>query len=138
MSPSLVFFTDVMHRLFLYFSNQRRLGLEFYILRFYERLEHPILAYRPHPALLNALVGSTSCFRQLIFVQYLAACKLSPLNWVRNLEKTFFAKARDAFEEALGDILPVSAPLLDLTRAARILAVWLWAESRDAEVGSFI
>lgn len=107
------------HCLWLYFSNQVSSGMEMNIARFYERLISSDPLDRPHPALLNAM--------------FLSVCQASPLEHIRAREESFFEKGDFALKEAIKDSASLPGNMLDLMRAAALMAEWLWGQSRKAE-----
>ncbi|WVR04886.1 hypothetical protein IAU60_001898 [Kwoniella sp. DSM 27419] len=107
------------HCIWLYFTNQTSSGLEMNIARFYERLASPSMVDQPHPALLNAI--------------YLMVCGASPLEAVRRREDEFLNAAESAINAAFKDVRQLSMFMLDITRAATLLAEWLWTRAREAE-----
>ncbi|ORY21520.1 hypothetical protein BCR39DRAFT_562620 [Naematelia encephala] len=106
------------HLLWLYFSRSRSFAVEMHIARFYERLGSGDPVFQPHSSLLNAL--------------YLIACSSSPILSVRLMEEKFANRAKQGIEDGLSSDEGVGLVLLDLTRAATLVAGWLWSKGRGA------
>nr|XP_031857862.1 uncharacterized protein CI109_006734 [Kwoniella shandongensis]KAA5524934.1 hypothetical protein CI109_006734 [Kwoniella shandongensis] len=105
--------------LWLYFTHRPFSGLEMNIARFYERLASPDELERPHPALLNAI--------------YMTVTRASPIPSVRARAETFYNKAEAAFSAAVRDNGTLRLRMLDLMRAAVLMAEWLFTELREGE-----
>ena len=53
------------------------------------------------------------------------------------MEAVLFAKAETAIQEAVKDHVLLAVHLLDITRAATLLAGWLWAQEKDGQVSEY-
>ncbi|KAK8846526.1 hypothetical protein IAR55_005612 [Kwoniella newhampshirensis] len=103
------------HLLLLYFTNQRIFGLDMHIATFYNKLQSPDPAIRPHPCLLNAM--------------YLVTCRASPVQSLRQRENVFLNRAKEAMDRAVGE----DRRLFDAMRAGTLMTAWFYGKERHAE-----
>ncbi|GFZ51165.1 hypothetical protein JCM24511_08923 [Saitozyma sp. JCM 24511] len=106
------------HLLWLFFSRQRTYVLEMNIARFYHRIKSDEPGVRPHDSLIYAI--------------YAVAAPSSPLAHIRAKERAFYRRSASSIDVALSSNDGLRLTLFDVTRAATLLAGWLWGHFEDA------